>query len=216
MEDPQPAGAAAIRLPAAARRRQLLDRALEIFATNGFHATSMNDVADAAGVTKPVLYQHFASKRELYLELLDDVGASLQHAILSATAVAGGPRNQVEAGFAAYFRHVDEHRSAFTLLFGSGARLDHEFADAVRRVEAAIAEAVAGLIEADLDDLHRRVLAYGVVGLAESTSRHWIAEDLDLDPDQLAGQVADLAWAGLRGVRPTGQPAPGPAGGRSD
>ncbi len=196
-------GAGTVRLPAPERRRQLLDEALEVFAARGFHATSMADVAEAAGVTKPVLYQHFASKRELYLELLDDVGGQLQAAILEATGAASGPRRQVEAGFAAYFRHVSTNRSAFTLLFGSGARLDTEFTEAVRRVEAAIAAAVADLIDADVDDLHRRILAFGVIGLAESTSRHWIAEDLDLDPDALARQVGALAWAGLRGVRPT-------------
>ncbi len=179
-----------------------------MFAASGFHATSMNDVAEAAGVTKPVLYQHFASKRDLFLELLDDVGGQLQAAILAATAAAAGPRQQVEAGFAAYFRHVDRNRSAFTVLFGSGTRPDTEFAEAVRRVEAVIAESVGALIDADVDDLHRRTIAYGVVGLAESTSRHWIAEDLDLDPDVLARQVAELAWGGLRGVRPIGETEP--------
>ena len=191
-----------VRLPAAARRRQLLDSALEVFATSGFHATSMNDVAEAAGVTKPVLYQHFTSKRDLFLELLHDVGDQLGAAILTAASTASGPRQQVEAGFAAYFRHVDGNRNAFTVLFGSGARVDSEFTEAVRRVEAAIAESVATLIHADVDEVHRRTIAYGVVGLAESTSRHWIAEDLDLDPEVLARQVAELAWGGLRGVRP--------------
>ena len=162
----------------------------------------MSDVAAAAGVTKPVLYQHFASKRELYLELLDDVGAQLQATIIQATGAASGPRQQVEAGFAAYFHHVRSHPGAFTLLFGSGARLDTEFAEAVRRVETAIAAVVADLIDTDVGELHRRILAFGVIGLAESTSRHWIAEDLDLDPDLLARQVGALAWAGLRGVRP--------------
>ena len=80
-----------VRLPAHQRRRQLLDTALEVFANEGFHATSMNDVADAAGVTKPVLYQHFASKRELYLELLEDVGTRLGQVIEDATLSAGGP-----------------------------------------------------------------------------------------------------------------------------
>ncbi len=202
METVRPTAAGNVRLPAAERRRQLLDEALEVFAARGFHATSMSDVAEAAGVTKPVLYQHFESKRHLYLELLDDVGGQLQSSIVEATGAAEGPRQQVEAGFAAYFRHVSTHRSAFTLLFGSGARLDGEFTAAVERVEVAIAAAVAGLIEADVDDLHRRILAFGVIGLAESTSRHWIAEDLDLDPDLLARQVGALAWAGLRGVRP--------------
>ncbi|HUF33825.1 MAG TPA: TetR/AcrR family transcriptional regulator [Acidimicrobiales bacterium] len=190
-----------LRLPAAARRRQLLDHALEVFAERGFHSTSMNDVAEAAGVTKPVLYQHFGSKRDLYLKLLDDVGGQLQEQILLATAAAESPRGQVEAGFAAYFRFVVEHRSAFSLLFGSDNRFDVEFAGTVRRVESAIAEAVAGLIEADLDHEHRRTLAYGVVGLAEVTSRHRIADGVELDPGRLARQIADLAWAGLRGVR---------------
>src|SRR5918997_4578595 len=123
------------RLPATARREQLLDVALDVFARSGYHDTSMNDIADAAGVTKPVLYQHFESKRELYLELLTDVGASLLEQIAKATAAAGTPRGQVEAGVSAYFHFVDGNRNAFTLLFGSGARRDAEFADAVRRVE---------------------------------------------------------------------------------
>ena len=76
------------RLPAPARREQLLAVGLEVFARQGFHGTSMNDVADAAGVTKPVLYQHFASKRELYLALLDEVGRELLEAIAKATAGA--------------------------------------------------------------------------------------------------------------------------------
>ena len=63
-----------VRLTAAARREQILDVAVQAFAHQGFHTTSMNDVAVAAGVTKPVLYQHFASKRDLYMALLDEAG----------------------------------------------------------------------------------------------------------------------------------------------
>ena len=81
----------AARLPAARRRRQLLDVALELFAAHGYHATSMNDIAEAAGVTKPVLYQHFRSKRELYLELLEDVGGRLRDSIGKATSEATSP-----------------------------------------------------------------------------------------------------------------------------
>ena len=98
------------RLPAARRRQQLLDVALEVFAERGFHPTSMNDLAEAAGVTKPVLYQHFGSKRELYLELLEDVGTRLRDAIGKATSEAAGPREQVEQGFRAYFRFVADHQ----------------------------------------------------------------------------------------------------------
>src|SRR5436305_5871766 len=115
------------RLPALRRRRQLLDVALEVFADRGFHGTSMAEVAEAAGVTKPVLYQHFGSKRDLYRELLDDVGQRLLEDVQKATAAAGGPRQQVAAGFAAYFRFVDGHQSAFRLLFGvDGREADRE------------------------------------------------------------------------------------------
>jgi AcrR family transcriptional regulator len=189
-----------VRLPAHERRRQLLDVALDVFAADGFHSTSMNDVAEAAGVTKPVLYQHFTSKRQLYLELLEDVGTRLGEEIADATAAAGSAHQQVEAGFAAYFRFVHEHRSAYQLLFGGGSRRDAEFADAVRRVEEHLATSIAELIQADIDADHRRTLAFGLVGMAEGTSRLWVAEDLDFDPDVLAREVADLAWAGLRGV----------------
>jgi AcrR family transcriptional regulator len=189
------------RLPAARRRRQLLDVALERFAARGFHATSMEEIAEAAGVTKPVLYQHFRSKRTLYLELLDDTGSQLMDAIGKATAGAAGPRLQVEAGMAAYVRFMTDRPQAFPLLFGSGARRDPEFADAVRRVEDAIAEGVAALIEADVDPVHRRVLAAGIVGMAEGVLRHWIADGPDVAPEALVRQVAELAWAGLRGVR---------------
>jgi AcrR family transcriptional regulator len=189
-----------VRLPAARRRDQLLDVALDVFAAKGFHATSMDDVAEAAGVTKPVVYQHFRSKRALYMELLDEVGTQLRDAIVKAGTAAGGPRRQVEAGCAAYFRFVAERRSAFRLMFGGGARRDEEFADAVRQVEESIADTVAGFIEADIDDEHRRILGHAVVGMAEGTSRYWLINGHDFDPDQLARRIAELAWAGLRGI----------------
>jgi AcrR family transcriptional regulator len=191
-----------IRLPAPARREQLLATALEVFARQGFHATSMNDVAEAAGVTKPVLYQHFDSKRELYLALLDEVGGRLLRAIAVATAGTTDGRARTEQGFAGYFRWVAEDHDSFLLLFGSGARRDEEFAEAVRRVEGQIADAIAPLITAGIDPDHRRTIAYALVGLAEGASRELVRRGVDFDPDLLARQVSDLAWAGLRGLRP--------------
>jgi AcrR family transcriptional regulator len=162
----------------------------------------MEDLAEAAGVTKPVLYQHFSSKRELYRELLDQVGNQLVDAVTKAVWAATGPRAQVEAGFGAYFRFVARHADAFRLLFGSGARRDEEFADAVRLVEDTMADAIAALIEADIATDHRQLLGYGIVGLAEVTSRHWVAiGDLSVRAaDRLARRVSELAWAGLRGI----------------
>jgi AcrR family transcriptional regulator len=192
----------AARLPAPRRRRQLLDVALEVFGESGYHQVSMDAVAEAAGVTKPVLYQHFASKRELYLELLTDVGEQLREEVVSATSSAGHPHQQVEAGFRAYFRFVAAHANAFRLLFGSGLEPEKEFAAVAERVQEAMADTVAELIDVGLDPQHRQVLAHGVIGLAEATSRFWMGQGLPLDPDRLAGWAAELAWAGLRGITP--------------
>jgi AcrR family transcriptional regulator len=190
------------RLSAPARREQLLDVALEVFARNGFHSTSMNDVADAAGVTKPVLYQHFDSKRDLYLALLEEVGNRLITAIAKATGEAPDGKAQTEAGIRAYFRWVHDDRDQFRLLFGSGARRDDDFAEAIRRVEDASAEAIAPLIAVDIDAEHQRNIAHGLVGLAEGVSRRLISDGVTFDPDVVGRQVADLAWAGLRAIRP--------------
>ncbi|MFN8018080.1 MAG: TetR/AcrR family transcriptional regulator [Acidimicrobiales bacterium] len=193
------------RLRAAERREQLLEVALERFAANGYHETSMHQVAEAAGVTKPVLYQHFASKKALYNELVDEMGARLERAIFEAVAEADGPRQQVEAGFRAYFRWSIGQGSAFRVLFSDRNRADAELAEAVARVEAMVADRVASLIAIPgLSDDERHVLAFGVVGIAEATSRHWLELDLGdgADADAFADKVARLAWSGLRGITP--------------
>jgi AcrR family transcriptional regulator len=190
----------AVRLPAAERRQQLVETALGLFAHRGLHGTSMDDIADAAGVTKPVLYQHFRSKRALFMELLDQVSAQLLAAIAAATASADGPRRQVEAGLTAYFQFVADHHDSFVLLFGDGSRRDVEFAAAVNGVESTIADYVAALIDAGLDDEHRQLLAHAIVGMAENASRRWVAAGATEPAAVAASRVADLAWAGLRAV----------------
>jgi AcrR family transcriptional regulator len=193
--------AMAPRLPAAARRRQLLDVALAEFAEKGVTGASMDQIAEAAGVTKPVLYQHFASKRALYLELVDDVAARLESAVLKATADAANPREQVEAGFRVYFRFVTEHRDAYRLLFTADAHRDHELNEVVLRVEETFARTIAELIEVDgMPESERLLLARGIVGIAEATSRQVLGDATPPDPDETAKRVARLAWRGLRGV----------------
>jgi AcrR family transcriptional regulator len=195
----------AVRLPAAERRCQLLEVALPIFARNGFEGTSMAEVAEGAGVTKPVLYQHFPSKRALYLELLEDVSRSLQDRVERATTTAAGPREQVQAGFRAYFEFVDQRREAFALLFLGSSRQDRELTAAVDRLEESMAASIAPLIQADLTNLERRQLAHALVGMAEVAGRRALTEADLLGPDGMPGmaaRLADLAWAGLRGAAP--------------
>ena len=160
----------------------------------------MNDVADAAGVTKPVLYQHFESKRELYQALLDTVGARMVQAIRTATADVTSGRERTERGFRAYFRWVAANPEAFVLMYGGASRQDQEFAHGVRRVTDEAARAIAPLIDGVVDDEHRMNLAHALIGVSEAVSRRLVEQGADFEPDVVADQLSSFAWAGLRGV----------------
>ncbi len=190
------------RLPAARRREQLLEVALEVFARQGYHQASMNDIAVAAGVTKPVLYQHFESKQDLYLELLQDVSTRLHDAVMEATALAHGPRDQVERGFRAIFGWMAEKPARFGILFSGDTMREPHFSQAAFDTEHSTAGAIAQLITVEgMDADHRLILGYGLVGMVEVIGRQWLAGTVELDPDDLATQCANLAWEGLRGAR---------------
>ena len=173
-----------MRLPADERRQQLLAVACDLFARSGFHETSMDDIAEAASVTKPVLYQHFPSKRALYGELLEDTGRRLLDRLAEATSRATSGRERVEQGFRAYFQFVVADRSSFRLLFGASIRNDPDFARTVDGILQAAADSISTLIDLPTSDAQRRVLAHALVGMAESVGRHALAEPGAVDGDE--------------------------------
>lgn len=203
------------RMTGEARRLDVLGIALTTFAQTGYHATSMNEIAIAAGVTKPVIYQHFESKKHLYRELIIQEGRRLIDQIASATMPSESGRQQVINGYTSYFRFAFENRSSYHLLFGSEARLEDDFKDAITHIEDEIAELVTNRIQIDADAHYRRVLAMGIIYMIEGSVRTWRAtwhESSEIDSFeesggvQLALQLADLAWYGLRGVGATPPP----------
>ena len=184
----------------------------------------MDDIAEAAGVTKPLVYQHFDSKRALYLELMDVFSRKLVAEIVRPRPAAEGPRQQVERGFAAYFELMFADERAFRLLYGRDAPDDHELGAALRLVEETIANAIDPLIDAGLEPEHRLLLAHAVVGMAEGRqpplarrpagadrrrleagrrTTRGIDERRRDEAAQLAIRLADFAWAGLRQVHRT-------------
>lgn len=190
------------RLSGPERRQQILDRALEAFGVGGYDAASMSTIAAAAGITKPVVYQHFLSKRALFLEVLSDCGQGMVDAVEKATAEATGPREQVACGFAAFVGYFRDRPEAFRVLFSEANRSDPEFAAEVHRVEMAVADRIAALItDGDLSSEDRRVVAHGIVGMAERACRYWMDEATSLDADRLADLLTRLTWAGMRGHR---------------
>lgn len=182
------------------RRRQILDVALKAFSTSGYHGTSMNDIAEALSITKPVVYQYFDSKRSLYLELLHDVGDDLLNNVTKAVAGTGDPRQQTERGMVAYFAWVSHHKEAFSLLFESSARIDGEFAHIVSEFEDGAARAISPFIAIDADGPDVHTFAIGLVGMAEAVSRQVIRDRREFEPEALGALVASLAWGGLRSI----------------
>jgi len=182
------------------RREQILTVALVAFSTTGYHNTSMTDIAAALKVTKPVLYQYFDSKRELYLELLHFVGTDLVRAVTDSVRQASSGREQTERGMVAYFTWVSLNTAAFSLLFESSARVDEEFTDIVREFEDLAAQAIAPFIAADVSTVDQEMFAIGLVGMAETVSRQMIRHGRAIDPIVLGSTLAQLAWGGLRSV----------------
>jgi len=192
------------RLPKSQRKRQLLAVARQVLARDGYYKTTMVDIAREAGVTKPVLYQHFASKRDLYTAVLNDIGDRLRAAVLDAIDQSAPPRQQVSSGIAAYTTFVDTDREGFQLLFCGNSRQDDEWSAIAGAVERSLAEAIADLIVVDgVSFEHRIALGHGIVAMAEGMMRYWLLDpESNLDREQLVQSLVSLMWGGLRNLHP--------------
>ena len=204
---------ASSRLPAPARRAQLLDVARRVFARDGYRGTSMEAIAEAAGVTKPVLYQHFSSKHALYASLLEAELGQLTEALVRAFDLAEGNEERLRLGFGAYLGFVEAHEDAFRLLFTEGLGLDDDFQRRVARFREWVADRITAIIraEAGLPEARARALAVAIVGMAESAATWWLSERRPLPIDELADELAGLAWKGFaRYPAPGADPVPPP------
>jgi AcrR family transcriptional regulator len=194
------------RLPRSARRKQLLGAAQEIFVAQGYHAAAMDDIAERAGVSKPVLYQHFPGKLELYLALLDQHATELVKKVRVALASTTDNRKRVEASVAAYFDFVDgegtDGEGAFRLVFETDLRND----PAVReRIERMLQECVDALAETIAHDTGYRaeeaeLLSVGLAGLMEVGARWWLASEGQLTKERAMELLVGLTWRGISGA----------------
>lgn len=200
-----------VRMPRELRRAQVLRVAQDLFTAEGFHHVSMDDIADRAEVTKPVLYRHFPSKLDLYLSVVDARGAELLAAV--DAAVAAHPRGEVRPHDAravitgvvrAYLDFVDTAGEASALLFESDVRHDQEVRARVeraagqitRRLERALAD-VAGLPPATA-----ALLAPSVAGLAQEAATRRLRAAAPPSARDTADLVTRLAWGGVRDFLP--------------
>lgn len=189
------------RLPRDERRAQLLNAALEVFTAAGYHAAAMDEIADHAGVSKPVLYQHFPSKLELYLAVLDLHIDSLVFEIQKAIASTPENANRVRATVEAYFNFIESEGEAFRLLFESDMSVEPAVRERLNRMTYDCAAAVSAVISLDtgLPQEAAMLLGVGLIGNAQITARHWLDRDSKLTREQATNLVANIMWRGISG-----------------
>jgi AcrR family transcriptional regulator len=210
------------RLPRQERRAQLLEAAREAFVQQGYHAAGMDDIADLAGVSKPVLYQHFPGKLELYLAVLDESSDGLIQRVRTALDSTHDNRKRVRATFEAYFDFVAHESGSFRLIFESDLTNVPAVSSRVARTNETCAEMIAEVIREDteLDDDTSMLLASGLLGMAQTSARRWLGAPTRTPQSEAARAMAALAWRGISGFPLTGGqtgsiPAPAAATGAS-
>jgi AcrR family transcriptional regulator len=185
------------------RREQLLLVARHLFAERGFQATTMDDIAKEAGFTKPILYQYFESKSDLYRQIVAETARKLLTSLDLAVTSVTTPRAKIEVAFRVYFEMVISETDAFRVLF------IHSHEGELRNLEVVLATFLEPFINISISDDHRRQLAAGVVGIAEASAVAWLEQQAAKgwpDPpaheaERLAARSATLAWGGLRAVQ---------------
>lgn len=189
------------RLPRDERRAQLLVAALEVFTVAGYHSAAMDEIADRAKVSKPVLYQHFPSKLDLYLAVLDLHIDSLVFAIQKAIASNQENSSRVAATVDSYFGFIDSEGEAFRLLFESDMNLEPQVRERLNRMTYDCAAAVSAIISIDtgLGKEESMMLAVGIIGTVQTTARHWLDRDGKIDRQRATELVMNLTWRGISG-----------------
>ncbi|MET0468235.1 MAG: TetR/AcrR family transcriptional regulator [Aeromicrobium sp.] len=196
------------RLPRTARRAQLLEVALDVFVEQGYHAASMDEIAERAGVSKPVLYQHFPGKLDLYTALVSTAVDTVIEGVRESLASTHDNRERVQASMRLWYDSVADREKAFRLVFESDLTSDPEVRELVDRVTSESAAAIAEVIVEDtgLSRGAAELLAAGLVGMGHVGARAWLSGASGLSRDDAVTLASTLAWRGIGGFpKPTTQ-----------
>jgi len=188
-------------MPRNERRAQLLNAAREVFVRQGYHSAAMDEIAERAGVSKPVLYQHFPGKLDLYLALLDDSCDVVVQAVRVALESTSDNKQRVAATMRAFYSYVANAEGAFRLVFESDLTNEPLVKGRLDRVTTQCADLIAQVIEEDthLPAEQSYLLAVALVGMGQVSARFWLNNPGETSQDEAAGLVAGLAWRGIRG-----------------
>ncbi len=198
-----------VRMSGGERRAQVLAIAQELFSSEGFHHVSMDDIADRALVSKPVLYRHFPSKLDLYLAVVDRCGADLLAAVENAVQpIEQGPVHRgdgqavIAAIVRAYMTFVEVAGESSGLLFESDVTHDADVRARVEHASSVAAQRCAGVLArvTGLPDDDCTIVAVSLISLAQGAATHRLRSADALDADHAVELVTRLAWAGVLGL----------------
>lgn len=194
-----------VRLPRRERRALLLEAARAAFSDGGYHATAMDDIAERAGVSKPVLYQHFDSKLDLYLAIAGEVSDEVISTVQSALGSTDDNGGRIVACLTNFFAFVDRTDSGASLLFASDMGQEPAVASLLDDTRRACGEAIGEVLAAQTDLPWDECVFLGVsvAGLAQTSAMHWFGQR-DVLPRERALELASgLVWRGLGSVPPS-------------
>ncbi|MFV0128397.1 TetR/AcrR family transcriptional regulator [Streptomyces sp. HMX112] len=194
-------------MPREVRERQMLDAAVRTFGQRGYRAASMDEIAELAGVSKPLVYLYLNSKEELFVACIRREAVALVAAVRDG--VEGEPGRsadrQLWAGLTAFFTHTGEHPDGWAILHRQARTHGEPFAAEVTAMRSEIVAFVTELIAAAAREAHREIpftdrdvagLAHALVGAAESLAG-WANETPGVSAKEAAATLMNFAWAGL-------------------
>lgn len=186
------------------RRRSAVMRAgLEVFTEKGFHLTSMDDIAERAGVSKPILYQHFSSKHELYLGILDERVEAIVQQVRGAIEAASTNKTRLEAAISCYFTLVDDADLGYRLIFESDFTMNHDVRARVEDVVSQVSRIVGAEVskQTGMSLGEANILAGGLSGMAQAAAWRWLRLGRPVTIEKAIEQTLDLAWNGLNSIQ---------------
>ncbi|GLY67440.1 TetR/AcrR family transcriptional regulator [Amycolatopsis taiwanensis] len=192
------------RLPRAVRERQILDAAVQVFSRHGYHAASMDEVSDVAGVSKPMIYAYLGAKEDLFAKCIGREAARLLEAVRTGVHAELPPDMQLWHGLRAFYRFVAEHREAWTVLHRQALTVGGQFAGEVNALRKRAIDLVAALVVSagtrqglgEAAEFSGPALAVALVGAAESLADWWL-DHPDVSDGVLASWLMNLVWLGF-------------------
>jgi AcrR family transcriptional regulator len=198
------------RLSAPDRRAAILDAALEVFSGRGYHAASIDEIAQQAGISKALIYEHFPSKKDLHASLLERHTQEIFERLAESAATPDPGEVRLRAGVDAFLKWVETHPRAFRLLFRDN--FERDVAELLLTLQQQATAAIAGLmatepiaeVHNDVSDAERRLavemFAQQLSGSVQSLALWW-QDHPKVKRQFLVDCVMDFAWIGLERVR---------------